>query len=154
MKLLWGFGNVFHRDTHAVSFSLEYIMISSIAILFFSTVALTAGMMLTDIPTDIAATQQFNDIGNDISTKLIMFYLIAPENGTLNTSLTMPPAIGRHTYTVRMSTNGTTDQQVIIDADDIDVNISYTVNGIGASIPIDGETHSASGRHRLCFVSK
>ncbi|RJS71389.1 hypothetical protein CW696_04570 [ANME-2 cluster archaeon] len=129
-------------------------MISGIAILFFSTVALTAGMMLTDIPTDIAATQQFNDIGNDISTKLIMFYLIAPENGTLNTSLTMPPAIGRHTYTVRMSTSGTTDQQVIIDADDIDINISYTVNGIGASIPIDGETHSASGRHRLCFVSK
>lgn len=142
------------NDNRAVSFSLEYILISSIAILFFSAILVISGSMLLDIPTDIAATQQFNDIGNDIATKMIMFYLIAPENGTLNTSLEMPTTIGGHAYTVRMSTSNTTDQRVIIAADDIDLTVSYTINGIGASIPIDGETHSTSGEHRLCFVSK
>ncbi|MHC1574201.1 MAG: DUF7266 family protein [Candidatus Methanogasteraceae archaeon] len=142
------------NDRHAVSYALEYIMISSISLLFFGVVMLSAGTMLTEAPTDIAATQQFNDIGNNIGTKLIMLYLIAPENGTLNTSLEMPDTIGGHTYTVKMSTGNTTDQRVIIDADDIDLNISYTINGIGASIPIDGETNSASGKHRLSFINR
>jgi len=142
------------KDCHAVSYPLEYILISGIAILFFAVVMLTAGTMLTETPFDVAATQQFNDIGNDISNKLIMFYLIVPENGTLSTTLEMPPTIGGHTYTVAMSTGNTTDQTVIIDADDININISYTLNGIGASIPIDGKTHSASGVHRLWFISE
>jgi hypothetical protein len=110
--------------------------------------------MLTAAPVDVAATQQFNDVGNDISNKLLMFYLIVPENGAMSTTLEMPQTIGGHAYTVRMSTNNTTDQTVIISADDLDINISYTLNGIGSSIPIDGETHSASGTHRLWFISK
>lgn len=142
------------KDRRAVSYPLEYIIISSIAILFFAVVMLAAGSILTKTPLDVAATQQFNDIGNDISNKLIMFYLIVPENGTLSTTLDMPPTIGGHTYTVAMSTGNTTDQTVVIDADDININISYTLNGIGASIPIDGETHSASGKHRLWFISE
>ena len=141
-------------DDHAVSYPLEYILISGIALLFFAIVMLTAGAMLTAAPLDVAATQQFNDIGNDISNKLIMFYLIAPENGTLSTTLDMPPTIGSHAYTVKMSANNTTDQTVIISADDLSVNISYTINGIGASIPIDGKTHSGSGVHRLWFISE
>ncbi|HIE31613.1 MAG TPA: hypothetical protein EYP67_04420 [Methanosarcinales archaeon] len=139
------------EDNRAVSFSLEYILVSSVSILLFLSVITISGSMLLDLPTDVAATQQFNDVGNDIGTKLIMFYLIAPENGTLDTSLEMPPTIGGHAYTVKLSTSNATDQRVIIVADDIDLNISYTINGIGASIPINGETHSASGRHRLCF---
>ena len=139
------------KDNRAVSFSLEYILISSVSILLFLSVITLSGSILLDLPTDVAATQQFNDVGNDIGTKLIMFYLIAPENGTLNTTLDMPAAIGGHTYMVKLSATNTTDQRVIIDADDIDLNISYTINGIGASIPINGETHSASGKHRLCF---
>ncbi len=141
------------KDCRAVSYPLEYIIISGIAILFFAVVMLTAGAMLTAAPLDVAATQQFNDVGNDISNKLIMFYLIVPENGTMSTTLEMPPTIGGHAYMVRMSTNNTTDQTVIISADDLSVNISYTINGIGASIPIDGATHSASGTHRLWFIS-
>ena len=137
------------KDHRAVSYPLEYILISGMAILFFAVVMLTAGTMLTETPLDVAATQQFNDIGNSISNRMIMFYLIAPENGTMSTTLEMPATIGSHTYTVKMSANNTTDQTVIIDADDINVNLSYTLNGIGASIPIDGETHSASGTHRL-----
>ena len=141
------------EDCRAVSYPLEYVIISGIAILFFAVVMLTAGAMLTAAPLDVAATQQFNDVGNDISNKLIMFYLIVPEHGTMSTTLEMPQTIGGHAYTVRMSTNNTTDQTVIISADDMSVNISYTLNGIGASIPIDGETHSASGTHRLWFIS-
>ncbi|MEA1908121.1 MAG: hypothetical protein U9N43_03725 [Euryarchaeota archaeon] len=139
------------KDNRAVSYSLEYIMISSVSILLFLSVITLSGSILLDLPTDIAATQQFNDVGNDIGTKLIMFYLIAPENGTLSTPLDMPATIGGHTYTVKLSATNTTDQRVIIDADDLDLNISYTINGIGASIPINGETNSASGKHRLCF---
>jgi len=135
------------KDCRAVSYPLESVIISGIAILFF------AGAMLTAAPLDVAATQQFNDVGNDISNKLLMFHLIVPEHGTMSTTLEMPQTIGGHTYTVEMSTNNTTDQTVIINADDLSVNISYTLNGIGASIPIDGETHSASGTHRLWFIS-
>lgn len=142
------------KDCRAVSYPLEYVIISGIAILFFAVVMMTAGTMLTAAPLDVAATQQFNDVGNDISNKLIMFYLIVPEHGTMSTTLEMPQTIGGHGYTVRMSTNNTTDQTVTISADDLNVNISYTLNGIGASIPIDGETHSASGTHRLWFISK
>ena len=141
------------KDCRAVSYPLEYVIISGISILFFAIVMMTAGTMLTAAPLDVAATQQFNDVGNDISNKLIMFYLIVPEHGMMNTTLEMPQTIGGHGYTVRMSTNNTTDQTVTISADDLNVNISYTLNGIGASIPIDGETHSASGTHRLSFIS-
>jgi len=141
------------KDCSAVSYPLEYVIISGISILFFAVVMMTAGTMLTAAPLDVAATQQFNDVGNDISNKLIMFYLIVPEHGMMNTTLEMPQTIGGHGYTVRMSTNNTTDQTVTISADDLNVNISYTLNGIGASIPIDGETHSASGTHRLSFIS-
>ena len=112
-------------DDRAVSYPLEYILISGIAILFFAVVMLTAGTMLTEIPFDVSATQQFNDIGNDISNKLILFYLIVPENGTLSTTLDMPPTIGGHTYTVAMSTGNTTDQTVIISADDERQHIVY-----------------------------
>ena len=139
------------KDDGAVSYSLEYIMISSVSILLFLSVIMLSGSILLDLPTDIAATQQFNDVGNDIGTKLIMFYLIAPENGTLSTPLDMLATIGGHTYMVKLSATNTTDQRVIIDADDLDLNISYTINGIGASIPINGWTNSASGKHRLCF---
>ena len=139
------------KDNRAVSYSLEYILISSVSILLFLSVITLSGSILLDLPTDIAATQQFNDVGNDIGTKLIMFYLISPENGTMSTPLDMPATIGGHTYMVKLSATNTTDQRVIIDADDLDLNISYTINGIGASIPINGETHSASGKHRLCF---
>ncbi len=139
------------KDDGAVSYSLEYIMISSVSILLFLSVIMLSGSILLDLPTDVAATQQFNDVGNDIGTKLIMFYLIAPENGTLCTPLDMPATIGGHTYMVKLSATNTTDQRVIIDADDLDLNISYTINGIGASIPINGWTNSASGKHRLCF---
>jgi len=141
------------KDCRAVSYPLEYVIISGIAILFFAVVMMTSGAMLTAAPLDVAATQQFNDVGNDISNKLLMFYLIVPEHGTMSTTLEMPQTIGGHAYTVRMSTNNTTDQTVVIGADDLNVNISYTLNGIGASIPIDGETHSASGTHRLWFIS-
>ncbi len=141
------------EDCRAVSYPLEYVIISGIAILFFAVVMMTSGAMLTAAPLDVAATQQFNDVGNDISNKLLMFYLIVPEHGTMSTTLEMPQTIGGHAYTVRMSTNNTTDQTVVINADDLNVNISYTLNGIGASIPIDGETHSASGTHRLWFIS-
>jgi len=142
------------KDCRAVSYPLEYVIISGIAILFFAVVMMTAGTMLTAAPLDVAATQQFNDVGNDISNKLIMFYLIVPEHGAMSTTLEMPPTIGGHTFTVRMSTNNTTAQTVTSSADDLNGNISYTLNGIGASIPIDGETHSASGAHRLWFISK
>ncbi len=142
------------KNCRAVSYPLEYVIISGISILFFAVVMMTACTMLTAAPLDVAATQQFNDVGNDISNKLIMFYLIVPEHGTMSTTLEMPQTIGGHAYTVRMSTNNTTDQTVTISADDLNVNISYTLNGIGASIPIDGETHSASGTHRLWFISK
>ena len=142
------------EDCRAVSYPLEYVIISGISILFFAVVMMTAGTMLTAAPLDVAATQQFNDVGNDISNKLLMFYLIVPEHGTMSTTIEMPQTIGGHGYTVRMSTNNTTDQTVTISADDLNVNISYTLNGIGASIPIDGETHSASGTHRLWFISK
>ncbi len=142
------------KDCRAVSYPLEYIMMSGISLLFFAVVMMTAGTMLTAAPLDVAATQQFNDVGNNIGNKLIMFYLIAPDHGTMNTTLEMPRTIGGHAYMVRMSTNNTTDQTVIITADDLSVNISYTLNGIGASIPIDGATHSASGTHRLWFISK
>ena len=143
----------YRKDCRAVSYPLEYVIISGIAILFFAVVMMASGAILTAAPLDVAATQQFNDVGNDISNKLLMFYLIVPEDGTMSTTLEMPQTIGGHTYTVEMSTNNTTDQTVIINADDLSVNISYTLNGIGASIPIDGETHSASGTHRLWFIS-
>jgi len=145
--------NTIGRDNRAVTVSIDYIMISCVAIVFFLAVTAVAGTMLLDRPTNIAATQQFNDIGNDIGTKLTMFYLIVPASGALNTSLTMPSTIGGHAYTVRMSTNNTTDQRVIIESEDLKINVSYTINGIGASIPINGETYSTSGDQRLTFVS-
>jgi len=146
-------GNTISRDNRAVTVSLDYIMISGVAIIFFLTVTAVAGTMLLDRPTNIAATQQFNDIGNDIGTKLTMFYLIVPAEGALNTSLEMPSTIGGHAYTVQMSTENATDQRVIIESEDLKINVSYTINGIGASIPINGKTYSTSGDQRLTFVS-
>ena len=148
-----GHGNTIGRDNRAVTVSLDYIMISGVSIIFFLAVTMVAGTMLLDRPTNIAATQQFNDIGNDIGTKLTMFYLIVPASGALNTSLEMPSTIGGHAYTIRMSTENTTDQRVIIESEDLKINVSYTINGIGASIPINGEAYSTSGDQRLTFVS-
>lgn len=141
------------KEENAASYPFEYVIISGISILFFVIVILMSKSMLIDQPTRITAEGQFDDVGNNIGTKLVDFYLIVPTNGSLNTTLDMPPNINGHEYVVSLSVANQTDQRITITAYSLNINVSYTINGIGTSIPITGTTYSGQSEHRLKYRS-
>lgn len=138
---------------NAVSLTVSYILLSGISLVFFTTLLLTSNDLLITGPTNIVIEEQYGDIGNMISTKIMYMYLIAPENGIIETDYKIPAEIGRETYMIKTDL-ANTDEILEIQSEASDTNVRVTMNGIASSMPINGTGYSTQSRHRISYDSK
>lgn len=144
--------NGIFEDTRAVSTVLEFVFTTGIAITLFILILLYSTGMFIEAPGRTVALERFTDIGNDISTKIVDIYIIAPENGILITDLTMPTSVGGHDYMV--DAEAQVNQMVTVRSmKSPELTVSVTINGITQSVGVNGSTYSGSYEHRLSFDS-
>jgi len=142
-----------HQDDQAVSITMEYIMFSAIFIAFFIIVQMSADEILVERPSSIVMENEFSDIGNMIGTTLTDMYLIAPDNGRIDTSYTIPTTIAGEYYVVNADT-ATTDQIIEIVSSTSNKKISVTISGIASTMAINGTVSSSSPTHRISYDSR
>ena len=138
-------------DKSAVSSALSYVFMTAIAIAFFSIIMLSINTILTDTPRGIVKESVYNDLGNEISTKMVDIYVIAPINGSIDTKLFIPNKIANERYKIRMNgSNG--DQEIIISSLDSSGRVIVSINGIGHSVVnVTGEIYSGTTEHGIRF---
>jgi hypothetical protein len=135
----------------AVSITVSYVLLSGISLIFFTTLLLTANDLLIKGPTNIVIEEQYGDIGNMISTKIMYMYLIAPENGNLESDYRIPAEIGRQPYTINAEL-ANIDQIIVIRSTESDKSISVTLNGIATnSMGINGTAYSSTSNHMIRY---
>ena len=142
------------KDNRGVSTLTSYIMISSIAIIFFGIIAITTTGTFIRGPSQIVMRGDFSDIGNDISTKIVDIYIVAPENGTLNTSLRMPTSVAMQEYEVNAEA-ATADQMIKVSALHTNTEVTVTINEIAQAntVNVTGSTLSGNQEHWLRYNS-
>jgi hypothetical protein len=133
----------------AVSLSVSYILLSGISLIFFTIILLASNDLLIKGPTNIVIEEQYSDIGNMISTKIMYMYLIAPENGNIETDYRIPSQIGRETYIINASAS--VDEIIEVSSTESDKIISVTLNGIASSMSITGTAYSSASNHRIRY---
>ena len=142
-----------HQDDRAVSTTMGYIMFSAIFIAFFVTVQLSADEILIKRPSSIVMENEFSDIGNMMATTLTDMYLIAPDNGRIDTSYKIPTTVANEYYTINADT-ATTDQIIEVVSSTSDKKVSVTISGITSTMTINGTVSSSSPTHRINYDSR
>lgn len=138
-------------DENAVSNAVGYILITSVAITFFAILMLSLNYLFTDTPKAIVSESVYNDLGNEISTKMVDIYIIAPINGSIDTKLFIPIKIADERYKIKM-VGGGGNQEIIISSLDSDNNVVVSINGIGHSVVnVTGEIYSGTTEHGIRF---
>ena len=138
-------------DENAVSNAVGYILITSVAITFFAILMLSLNYLFTDTPKAIVSESVYNDLGNEISTKMVDIYIIAPINGSIDTKLFIPFKIADERYKIKM-VGGGGNQEIIISSLDSDNNVVVSINGIGHSVVnVTGEIYSGTTEHGIRF---
>lgn len=140
------------NNDNAVSVTIEYVLLSSIFILFFFTMLLCADDLLIKNPKTMVIEEQFRDIGNMMSNTITNMYLIAPDNGVVDTQYMIPPEVGKETYVINAEL-AFIDQVIRINSSESDISVSVTINGIANTIPINGTAYSDSQIHRISYSS-
>ncbi len=136
----------------AVSITIGYVLFSGIFLIFFIILLLVSNDLLVAGSSDIVVKDQYSDIGNMISTKIMDMYLIAPENGYIETEFRIPSEIGKEGYVINANAIET-DETIEINSTVSDKKISVTLNGIARSMPITGTAYSNSANHTIRYES-
>ena len=137
----------------AFSLMIGYIIFSSIFFCFFMVVHLSADEMLIAEPSEVVVEDEFRDIGNMISTMITDIYLIAPENGEIETEYMVPSTVGGEAYTINADSS-TRDQIIEVASIVSDKSVSVTMSGITETIPINGTAMSSTPEHRINYDSR
>jgi hypothetical protein len=135
---------------NAISLSVSYILLSGISLIFFAILLLSSNDLLIKGPTDIVIEEQYSDIGNMISTKIMYMYLIAPENGNIGTDYRIPAEVGREEYMINAD-SANIDEIIEVRSTVSDKIISVTLNGIASSMSINGTAYSSESNHRIRY---
>jgi len=140
-------------DEKAVSTTLGYILIVSIGVTFFSILMLSLNSIFYDTPKAIVTESVYNDIGNEISTKMVDIYIIAPINGSIDTKFDIPIKIANERYKIKM-VGSSGDQEIIVSSLDSASKVVVSINGIGHSVVnVTGEIYSGTTDHGIRFVT-
>ncbi len=132
--------------------TVEYIIFSSIFLLFFLFVQTSADEILIEGPGEVVMEDSFSDIGNMMSTTLTDIYLIAPENGRIQTNYNIPPTISGEYYTINADV-ATTDQIIELESATSERKVNVTISGIASTIPINGTASSSNITHVISYDS-
>jgi hypothetical protein len=141
------------KDNRGMSTLTGYVVISSVAIIFFGIIAITTVGSFIERPSKIVMREGYSDVGNDISTKIVDIYIIAPENGKLTTSLRIPGSVARQEYKVDANVVDKSDQTIKVSALHTDIEVTMTINGIAHTVNVTGSTLSGNPEHWLRYDS-
>ncbi|MDI6719019.1 MAG: hypothetical protein QMD46_05350 [Methanomicrobiales archaeon] len=134
----------------AVTTMVEYMLISGILVLLLIVIMFMANEVFMERPANQVRYYAFTDIGNGISTRIVDIYLIAPENGTIETMFDIPDDVMLTPYFVDVE--GTQqNQEIMVHRGDVKSYISLA--GIGATKGVTGNT-TGSGWNRIIYDSK
>jgi len=120
---------------------LTFIIFGAAFVVFIASLYLYQ-TAFADFPSDVAIQQQFNDLGNALSTKTTSAMIALPHGGVVEFEETLPQEIGGHNY------------QVLIDAPSDEIHLysfkgysyNYTLSGMSAEVNASAsETTGASG---------
>lgn len=142
----------FTNSEDAVSTTLAYILFSIIFLVLYIIILLNANDLLVKGPSNIVVKDQYRDIGNMISSTITDMYMIAPENGYIETEYKIPAEIGRETYIINADL-ASTDEIININSTASEKSVSVTINGIASSMPINGTAYSSASTHRISYDS-
>jgi len=135
---------------------MEFILMFVLAAAIFSIFIMNFNALFLNQPKYVVATNQFADIGNDVTTKIIDTYLIAPDDGIVQTYFDMPSTVAGYTYAVNVKKvgAGNDDREVqVYTEDDTGISVYTTLNGANTTIKIDGTTTSTSTVHGIVYDS-
>ena len=116
-------------DKKGTTVPLTFIIFAAAALVFFASLYLYQNAFV-DFPADVVIQQQFNDLGNALSTKTTCAILTLPHEGVVEFTERLPYKIGDHNY------------QVLIDAPSDEIQLysfkgysyNYTLSGMRAEV--------------------
>jgi hypothetical protein len=142
----------FTNSKDAVSMTLAYILFSGIFLVFYVIVLLNSNDLLVKGPSNSVVKEQYSDIGTMKSSTITDMYLVAPENGNIETEYKIPADIGRETYIINADL-ANTDEIIDVNSTASEKSVSVTINGIASSMPINGTSYSSATTHRISYDS-
>jgi hypothetical protein len=142
----------FRNDDKAATSILEFMLSFIIAAGIFSIFVMNFNSLFMAGPRNVVMTNQFVDVGNDVSTKIIDTYLVIPDDGMVATYFDVPDLAGGQPYIITV-TNLSEDRDVMVSSTSGDVNVHITLNGANSTIPINGTTYSTSNIHGIVYHS-
>lgn len=119
---------------------LAFIMFATAALIFLASLHLYQ-TAFTDFPSDVAIHQQFNDLGNALSTELTGAILALPHGGRIEFEETLPQKIGGHNY--RVDVNASAEELRMYSFKGYSYN--YTLSGMSAEANASVDTTTAYG---------
>ncbi len=143
------------KNEDAVSVTVGYILFSIIFIIFFIIMLLNTNDLLVQGPSNIVVNDQFSDIGNMMGSTITDMYLIAPDNGTINTNYSIPSTVGREPYIINIITGAESegnDEIVEVSSTVSDKKINVTLNGM-SDLGVNGTVYSSMLTHRISYDS-
>ncbi len=144
--------NRLFSDDRGVSVVLEYILIIGILVIFLGVIVLYLNDVFIETPTRVAMKNQFQDVGNQIATKLTDIALIAPQNGYVRAKVFMPLTVGDYDYRAEFVYEGG-DYLLKIRSDKLDKTEYIPLSRIALQIVPIGYTISLKKEHELVYTS-
>lgn len=139
-------------NDRGASILVEYIVIAGILTIFMFFITVQLNDTFINIPTKIVMKNQFEDIGNQITAKMVDVALVAPESGNVNVKLYMPYSIGDHDYQAGfIQSEG--DYVLEIRANEIDKVEILPIGNIGLQVMPEGYTFSLDVENELSYTS-
>lgn len=130
---------------------VQYILTFIMASFIFTLIILNFDSLFISGPQYIVARNQLADIGNDVSTKVIDTYLVAPDDGMVVTYFDIPSRLAAgYPYEIEVIRSGD-DRELTVFTDNRRIYVNNTLNGASVTIPINGYTSSMWPYHNIVF---
>lgn len=133
-----------------VSNVIEYILITSILLIFMVILLTTLNPLFIEGPMDQLTRHAYIDIGNGVSIRMVDLYIIAPDEGTINTKYDLPDDVAGRGYVVTIEPASGGKDMLRISGDRMEIRMSFS--GIGATLGVGGST-SSSGLNEIRYDS-
>ena len=119
---------------------LTFVIFAAAALIFLASLQLYQ-TAFTYFPSAVTIEQQFNDLGNALSTELTGAILALPHGGVIEFEETLPQKIGEHNY--KMDIVAHSDQIQLYSSKGYYYN--YTLSGMSAEVNASVNTTTAYG---------
>ena len=140
MNHIKGKGKKKKMNKKGTTVPLTFVIFAAAIFIFFASLQLYQAAFV-NFPSDVAIHQQFNDLGNALSTKTTGAILTLPHEGSVEFEETLPQKIGGHNY--RVDLDASADQIQLYSFKGYSYN--YTLSGMSAEVNATVNTTTAYG---------